>query len=119
MEFQKTTMFCRVRKVHKHTGRIIATTYTKLRGDCPNAEDVYAQKYLHKVDAVTAFIVSECSEDEYNAKKQLPASKRSIDFLREDLYEDVRLAEYSKDYSALCGLFESLPQKALVDFFTD
>ena len=33
--------------------------------------------------------------------------------------EDVRLAEYSKDYSALCGLFESLPQKALVDFFTD
>ena len=122
MDFHPLTTFCRVRKVCKNTGKFLSTRYTKMTdkyGNTPNTEDVHRIKYAHKETENSVFIVSECSEAEYNAKTALPAAKRETKWLLEDLYEEFRLAQYSADYSALCGLAESIPRKALVDFFAD
>lgn len=121
MDFQPITTFARVLKVERKTGRIVKTTYTGMtdnHGNRPNAEDIHRIKYEHKETKNHVYIVSECSHAEYASESPRPAKDTPIEFLRENLYEEMRLAQYTKDYSALCGLLESIPKKHLIEYFT-
>lgn len=120
MEFQPLTTYARVRKVEKKTGRIIATTYTKMtdrNGNLPSADDIYQNKYRYKETPEAVYLVFECSATEYATKKKDPVKKRDYCYLQEDLYEEIRLAQYTGDYVSICDLLTNLSPDTLRKYF--